>query len=240
MIEVDLIKKHGKKALGMNEHAHVAHTWRSRVGEILLEIGIIVFAISLSIWLHNWQEHRHERAKERRFLIGLQEDLTHDLQELRADSLSYARQLRGSRYFRTLSAKTLNADSVKQYQWTLYNTTGLIANDSRFQGLKAAGQLDVIENEEMLNAILDHYQELVPSLVMNTDMYSTYKIEHLGEYLDQHLAADEHNLVEVLQQAPAQNYLKRAEGIPGLLQLYHHVSDHSRKLLRLVKERLAE
>ena len=108
MIEIDLIKKHGKKALGLSEQAHPPRGWRARVGEVLLEIGIIVFAITLSLWLHNWQEHRHNRARERQFLLGLRQDLGHDIAELRSDSLAYVRQLRGMRYFRGLSAATLN------------------------------------------------------------------------------------------------------------------------------------
>jgi hypothetical protein len=240
MIEVDLVKKHGKKALGIEEHAHHAPTWRERVPEILLEIAIIVFAISLSIWLHNWQEHRHDRAQEQRFLLGLKADLRQDLQELRADSASYVQQMRAALYFRSLTRQTLRADSVRKYSWMLYNETGLIPNDSRFQGLKASGKLDVIEDEKLLNSILDHYQEVLPSLVMNTGMYSTYKTAHLGSYLDEHLSPDQHNLVEVMQQIPVQNYLKRAEGISGILQLYHRVSQHSRDLLRQIDKRLTE
>lgn len=80
--------------------------WRHRLGEILLEIGIIVFAITLSIWLHNWQECRHERARARQFLLGLQTDLTNDVREMQGDSASYGDQFRGRGYFRRLTPAT--------------------------------------------------------------------------------------------------------------------------------------
>jgi len=86
MIEVDLITKHGKKALGMSEHVPQPHSWRTRLNEILLEIGIIVFVISLSIWLHSWQEHRHDRARERQFIVGLRQGLAEGLREMAVDS----------------------------------------------------------------------------------------------------------------------------------------------------------
>ena len=42
-----------------------------KVKDIGIEIGIIVFAISLSIWFHSWSEHRHEQKDVKAFLIGL-------------------------------------------------------------------------------------------------------------------------------------------------------------------------
>ena len=32
-----------------------------KVKDIGIEIGIIVFAITLSIWFHSWSQHRHEQ-----------------------------------------------------------------------------------------------------------------------------------------------------------------------------------
>jgi len=95
MIEIDLITRHGKKALSMEE-AH-PKGWRHRLPEILLEIGIIVFAITLFFQLHAWHEHSLEQAEGRQFLIGLRSDLQSDLNELRADSLAYVLVVRGHR-----------------------------------------------------------------------------------------------------------------------------------------------
>jgi hypothetical protein len=37
------------------------HTFMQKFKEFLLEIFIIVFAVTLSIWFHNWSEHRFKR-----------------------------------------------------------------------------------------------------------------------------------------------------------------------------------
>ena len=37
------------------------HTWKDKLKEIALEIVIIVFAVSLSIYLHSWSEHREHQ-----------------------------------------------------------------------------------------------------------------------------------------------------------------------------------
>ncbi len=239
MIEVDLIKKHGKKALGMAEHAHEQHTWRGRVGETLLEIAIIVFAITLSLWLHSWQEHRHDRAREHQFLVGLQQDLTEDLREIKQDSASYVEQARGLRYFKNLSASSLQADSVNSYNWTLTNATSFQPNSSRFDGLKLSGALGIVEEEELLNKILSYYERTTPNLKDNATAFSDTKRQAIGPYLDQHLQPDHRNLVAVMQQLPMQNYLAHGAGIQDILALYHDTGQKARELQRSIKAYLA-
>ena len=239
MIEIDLIKKHGKKIMGMEEHAPHKLTFRERIPEILLEICIIVFAISLSIWLHNWQEHRHNRAREQQFLRGVQQDLNHDIVELRGDSLSYVRQLRGMRYFRGLRAATLSEDSVKAHRWVLTSSTWFVPNDSRFEGLKSSGALGIIENETLLNDLLTYYQRTTVNLTLNAKGYGEVKLSTIRPYLDLHLQPGGANLVAVMQQTPMQNYLSYGESIGGILTLYHETAQQARQLRRRIAAYLA-
>lgn len=232
MIEVDLVAKHGKKALGIAEAHELAKGWRHRLPEILLEVGIIVFAITLSIQLHAWHEHSMERAEERQFLTGLRADLRSDLTELRNDSLTYARVLQGYRYFQGLTSKTLNVDSVHYYQWTLFNNTSLLPNTSRFEGLKSAGKLGIIEDDELLNDILDNYQERIPSLVNETRAFSDYKARTILTYLDEHLQRSGDNFLAVMQADQMYNYLNKEPAIRNIMARYHGVLQHTRKLIR--------
>lgn len=43
--------------------------------EIALEISIIVFAVTLSFWLHGLGEHRHEQQQVKSFLLRLKRDI---------------------------------------------------------------------------------------------------------------------------------------------------------------------
>ena len=232
MIEVDLITKHGKKAMGIAAEHPASTGWRHRVPEILLEIGIIVFAITLSIQLHAWHEHSVERAEERKFLTGLRADLASDLTELRSDSLTYVQVLQGYRYFRSLNAQNLNVDSVHHYQWTLFNNTTLLPNSSRFEGLKSAGKLGIIEDDNLLNGILDNYQEQVPGLVNATRDYSAYKTRTILTYLDEHLHRSGDNFLAVMQSDQMYNYLNRGPAIHEIIMRYHTVLQHTCKLIR--------
>ncbi|WP_210519819.1 hypothetical protein [Hymenobacter terricola] len=239
MIEIDLITKHGKKALGMEDAKHPAG-WRHRLPEILLEIGIIVFAITLSIQLHSWHEHSVERAEERKFLTGLRADLTSDLVELRGDSLAYAQLVQGYRYFRGLSPKTLNADTVRKYQWTLYNSTNLLPNSSRFEGFKSAGKLSLIEDDELLNDILDNYQELIPALVRMTTDFTQYKANNIQHHLDEHLQRSGDNFLAVMQSDQMYNYLNKGLAIQFITDRYHQVLRQNRKIIREIDAHLAK
>ena len=240
MIEIDLIKKHGKKALGMSETSHEPRGWRARAGEVLLEIGIIVFAITLSLWLHNWQEHRHDRARERQFLRGIQQDLADDLREMRMDSGSYQEQRRGLRYFKQLTAQNMRRDSARFYSWTLTNSTYFISNSSRFDGLKSTGALGVIEDQALLGKLLTYYQRTTVNLTMNAQAYGTSKVESILPYLDLHLEPGRTNLVAVMQETPMQNYLSHGEAIGGVLELYYATAQEARKLHHRIGVYLAE
>ncbi len=44
--------------------------WIHKLKEILLEVLIIVFAVSVSIWLHNWSESVKDKNEEKEFLRG--------------------------------------------------------------------------------------------------------------------------------------------------------------------------
>ena len=72
----------------MSEHEIIKHTkkvytifkssdmgLKSKIIDILTEVLIIVFAVSVSIWLSNWSETRHERQEEKEFLLGYKKDL---------------------------------------------------------------------------------------------------------------------------------------------------------------------
>ena len=74
------VSKHTKNVFKIlyDKHPSFAHKLR----EIALEVVIIVFAVSMSIWLHGLGEHRHEQQQVKTFLLGLQRDLQGDLVQI--------------------------------------------------------------------------------------------------------------------------------------------------------------
>ena len=134
MAEQEVIK-HTKRIFGI---------WRTKssflhkLSELISEIFIIVFAISLSIYFHDRSLLRHQRHEAKEFLLGLKEDLKTDIQEMNGDKNSYQNSGTIFRYITSRKLnESLNADTIHKYANWIFNTTGLIANSGRFEGFKS-------------------------------------------------------------------------------------------------------
>jgi len=241
MAEQEIIK-HTKKVLKVatDPKKH----WKEKLGEIVLEIFIIVFAITLSLYLHERAQKSEDHHLQDEFLLGLKQDLQDDINELRADSLSYLRTLKGFRYFKRMSAGQATADSIPYYWTTLFSTADLQPNDSRFQGLKSAGKLYVISDKKLLNDILDLYQEKIPMLLRSTNTYSEFVVNRLITFLQSNLSSlnrKDNNLQALVKSSPElRNYLSSDDFILEILGRYHVVLEHSRLLIDEISKEVKE
>lgn len=137
--------------------------WKEKLIEISIEIAIIVFAVSLSLYFERLRENQHDKKIERNFLTGLKQDLKNDIQELSTDSGWFAREAIAFKYF--YNAANYSNDSVKTYRTLLYDYTQLMPNTNRYEALKSSGKLDVIENIALSDSIVDLYQDKIPGLI---------------------------------------------------------------------------
>jgi hypothetical protein len=108
-----------------------------KLREFIIEIIIIVFAVSLSIYLHDQSEKKHQHYETKAFLLGLRQDLLLDIEEMKQDKKSFYSNLYAFKYFTSLKQNELPAsDSInKHYTW-LISITSLIPNNGRFEGTK--------------------------------------------------------------------------------------------------------
>ena len=173
MAEQEVIKHTKKIFKTLNDKEH--GLWH-KVKEFLIEVFIIVFAVTISIWFHNRSEHAHQQQEVKEFLLGLKSDLQKDVSEMKDDRDSYETQGRIFRYVTNIKMNgSLNADTINKYNSWLFNSTGLNPNNGRFEGFKSAGKMGQIENAELQNDIMDLYQEDIVSLLASTDNYVLMK-----------------------------------------------------------------
>jgi hypothetical protein len=173
MAEQEVIKHTKKiyKIWGNKEHGF----WH-KVKEFALEVFIIVFAVSLSIWLHSWSEHNHEQTEVKLFLLGLRSDLTRDVAEMQGDKKSFINQKIVFSYIAGLKlGQPMSVDTFVKYQKFVFNITGLNPNNGRFEGFKSSGKIATLENKELQNDIMDLYQEDIVALLDNTTSYNSIK-----------------------------------------------------------------
>ena len=204
MAEQEVIK-HTKKLFGIWETKNPI--WH-KIGEFLVEIFIIIFAITISIYFHDRSVLKHQRHETKEFLLGLKQDLTTDIEEMNQDKNSF---IQSEKVFYYITGRKLgeplNADTIRKYYGSIFNTTGLIPNSGRFEGFKSSGKMGTIENKELQNNIMDLYQENIPNLINSTNFYTSKK-QSLFEYdymNRKRLTDSTSNLVSVLSSDPAYN-----------------------------------
>jgi hypothetical protein len=151
------IAKHTKNVIRLFNKGE--HGWRHKLGEVALEIFTIVFAISLSIWLHGLGEHRHEQQQVRTFLLGLRHDIGTDIRLIKDLDSAYRGFDANFKYLSELDPKAA-PDGEKfaaAYDGAMSNFF-FSALTSRYQGFKSSGKLTNIENEALLEKILSLYE----------------------------------------------------------------------------------
>jgi len=236
MAEQEVIK-HTKKVYSLWSNKELSF-WH-KVKEFLIEIFIIVFAITLSIWFHSRTEHAHQQEDVKHFLLGLKSDLKNDLVEMKDDKASYMHQMAAFRYLTSMKLnQQLNPDSMKKYSHTLTNTTALNPNNGRFEGFKSSGKMGLIENEELQSDIMDLYQENIVSLLASTDRYLDTK-RHLFEFVIKNrkrLTDSTSNEIDILLQDEAQNICIALRTPYELLSRYDSCINKSNKIIRQINE----
>jgi Family of unknown function (DUF6090) len=210
-----------------------------KVKDIAIEIGIIVFAISLSIWFHSWSEHRHEQKDVKEFLIGLKGDLEADAKEMDGDIKSYMEAGRTFRYLTSLKMNELPAqDSIKKYGRSFNNTVGLNANAGRFEGFKSSGKIGHIENKQLQNDILDLYEEDIPHLIGNTNMYSKSKLDFFSFIKENviRLTDSSTNFKQIIASDQGFAHARTLSSTDEIIELYAVVIAKNKKIIAAINK----
>lgn len=218
---LQLIRFRGSKIAVMAEEEIAKHTkkiysiWNNpeysiwhKVKDFLIEILIIVFAVTLSIWFHNWSDHRQQKNEAKQFLTGLKTDLENDIREMTNDKIFYENQQKAFQFITRLKMnEVLNRDSLQYYSPWIFNTASLNSHNARFEGFKSSGKIGTIENARLQNEIMDLYTESIPYLLINTGNYIGRK-ELLMQYIYKNrikLSDSTSNLNIILSKDEAQN-----------------------------------
>ena len=166
---------------------------------------------------------KHQRRETKEFLLGLNQDLTTDIQEMNQDKSSFMQSEKAFHYITSRKlGEPLNADTIRKYYGWIFNTTGLVPNSGRFEGFKSSGKIGTIENKELQDNIMDLYQENIPNLINSTNFYTSKKMG-LFEYVNMNkkrLTDSTTNLVSVFSSDPAYNICVSLTFVKEILDRY--------------------
>jgi len=164
MAEEEKIREHAKQAL--EALTDKKKKWKDRLRDFLWEIIIIVVAINLTLWFHNWSDKRHDRELEKNFLIGIRSDLNNIKKELNWSFTTYQPTLD---YYDSvwvqINEHRINKAFVDTNSYNLVNTLNFLYDNSRFDNFKSSGYLRLIENDSLSMHITYLYTILLPMQV---------------------------------------------------------------------------
>lgn len=186
--------KHSRRILSVIKNK--TFKMKHKVAEIVIEIAIIVFAISLSLFLERWREKSEGHHLETKFLNGLKIDVQTDLKELRHTSSTCLSMKQAAQYFLN-PEKEVNwsADSLNFYAYKLFHNVYFFPNSNRYESLKSIGKLSVIENDELQNNIIDLYQTKVSDLQQQVNFFNDFMNNRVRDYLITNFKRNERNEV---------------------------------------------
>jgi dsDNA-binding SOS-regulon protein len=167
------ITKHSEKIYKTVKNSE--HTLREKVKEIIIEICIIVFAVTLSIGLHGWSEHRHQQEEVSVFLANLKNDLKIDIQNI--DNEKEAYQKSNIAYEKILALTPLQLDSIYKSKNKVnfpIHSHGHTMNIGNYEGFKSSGKIGYIEDEKLKQKMLSYYQIFVPAQDEVDKMYNDF------------------------------------------------------------------
>jgi len=177
----DEIRKHANNAIKIMKDKEI--DWWYKLKDIFIEVLIIVFAVTISIWFHNWSDKVHEQKEEKIFLNGFKKDLYGDIDNIQSSLNFYKNSVKGMRYFAKIGAgDSLSNDSLKKYASIFFSSTVLDPHTSRYEALKSSGKLGIIENPELLNNIIDLNESTLTRINTLNDFYFKF-IEKTSNYI---------------------------------------------------------
>ena len=161
MAEGEKIRKHAKRAI--KSLADQERGWKEKLKDFLLDVFIIIVAVNVTLWFHNWNEKRHDRELEKNFLIGIRNDLNHVKGALESSSHFYQSVVA---YYDSVWIQTkerrIDKAFVDANSWNLMTTSYFAYDNSRYESFKSSGYLRLIKNDSLSMSITFLYTVILP------------------------------------------------------------------------------
>lgn len=227
------IAKHTKKVVRLFEKSE--HGWRHKLGEMTLEIVTIVFAVTLSIWLHGLGEHRHEQEQVRHFLLGLKHDLGADIDYINELNTAYRGYDANFEYLSKLDPRSAPDPEKFEKAYQAADSNYFFSpQTSRYQGFKSSGKLIHIEDEALLEKILNLY-ELQAEQIKTSEAGWRNRQNTFRAYVESSLTGDDsiEQHYQLVTAPKGKRLLRKQIAMP---QLYDRYANYARLGAEIIKE----
>ena len=170
MAEEEKIREHAKQALlGLTDKKK---GWKRRLIDFLWEVFIIIVAVNITLWFHNWSDKKHEQAQVKNFLIDTRESLIQDTIHIR-DYINFMTNGPLAYYDSVLAQidkKQIDVQFIDSLSFQLQKNTVIDINYGIYQSFSSANNLHLIENRNLLSDIISLYSNYFPLLQQNINL----------------------------------------------------------------------
>jgi hypothetical protein len=188
------IVKHSRNIFSISKDSK--HSLITKAKEIAVEIFIIVFAVSFSIWLHGVAGHKKEQKEVRAFLANIRNDLNKDLKWLKYNSEAYKDDNKVYKSILQLTPSIIDSlnrtTTSNAMNFPMHIFMDKI-NNANYEGFKSSGKIGNIENIELRTAILGYYQQDAPASIESSALFDEYLLKTI-DYLIENEAQTENEL----------------------------------------------
>ena len=183
MAEEEKIREHAKHAL--QALTDKTKKWKDRIKDFLWEVFIILVAVNITLWFHNWSDKRHERAQVKEFLISTRESLIQDTTNIR-NYITFMTNETLVYYDSILSQihrNEINTLYIDSHSGLLLNDRSVIPNYSFYQSFNSNNNLRLIENRKLLNDIISLYSASFPNFQANMKAFTDMRFAGFEKYI---------------------------------------------------------
>jgi hypothetical protein len=182
MAEEEKINHHAKQAL--RSLTNKKKKWKERIKDFLYEIFIIIVAVSITLWFHNWSDKRQDRVLEKNFLIGTRNDLVF----LDTGIISGIKYMQPTLdYYDSAITQMdngkMNAPFLDTHASQLLNTLYFTFDNSRYASFSSSGYLRLIENPELSSLISRLYIVMLPFTQKGDEMIFNERLNDYQTYI---------------------------------------------------------
>ncbi len=173
----------------------------------------------------------------------MKKDLVLDVQEMKKDSSFLSEQFKLFTYLAEVKKGDLDTGLINRDFKLFFSDVYLRPNVSRFEALKFSGKMNIIEDKELLDEIINLYEERIPVIVNSGVEVSAYRQKMIFDYVDSlHLFSKKRNVdfLNALQTDESLKYYcgRFAERTTRLMERYHDLIQQNEKLIKMIEKEI--
>ena len=195
--EEEKIVEHAKEAV----HALTDRkkSWSKKIGSFLWEILVIIIAVNLTIWFHNWNDKRHEQAQVKNFLIDTRESLIQDTVNIRKyiDVMTKEQVVYYDSVLSQIGREKIDAQYIDRYWNLLISTFGVENNYGIYQSFISANNFRLIENQKLSSDIISLYSFILPDIETKIKLLYDKRSDAFDKYIAVKIGFDNGGLTKL-------------------------------------------